>query len=149
MKSLHEPATYQECVERINKLTAQTPPLWGKMTVGQMLAHCSEVVEVYNGEKELKPNLFGRLLKGMIRKAVVGEKPYSHNSPTAPQFVVKASKEFEPQRSRLLAGLYKFHNEDQAAGAERVHPLFGKMTPQERGWSMYKHTDHHLRQFGV
>ena len=29
------------------------------------------------------------------------------------------------------------------------HPLFGKMTIDEKGWGMYKHLDPHLTQFGV
>jgi hypothetical protein len=30
-----------------------------------------------------------------------------------------------------------------------VHPMFGKMTADQWGRSMWKHLDHHLRQFGV
>ncbi|RYG41811.1 MAG: DUF1569 domain-containing protein, partial [Chitinophagaceae bacterium] len=28
------------------------------------------------------------------------------------------------------------------------HPVFGHFTPQQWGQSMFKHLDHHLRQFG-
>jgi hypothetical protein len=28
-----------------------------------------------------------------------------------------------------------------------VHPFFGRMTPEQIGYMLYKHTDHHLRQF--
>ena len=34
-------------------------------------------------------------------------------------------------------------------GTSRKHPLFGAMSVEEKGWSMYKHLDHHLSQFGV
>jgi hypothetical protein len=29
-----------------------------------------------------------------------------------------------------------------------VHPFFGRMTQEETGVLAYKHSDHHLRQFG-
>lgn len=29
------------------------------------------------------------------------------------------------------------------------HPFFGKMTGEDWGHLMYKHLDHHFRQFGV
>jgi LPS sulfotransferase NodH len=29
------------------------------------------------------------------------------------------------------------------------HSFFGRLTPQEWATLMYKHLDHHLRQFGV
>jgi len=28
-----------------------------------------------------------------------------------------------------------------------IHPFFGKMTKEQIGYFVYKHTDHHLRQF--
>jgi hypothetical protein len=40
-----------------------------------------------------------------------------------------------------------------AMGPEKAsqipHSFFGPMTAEEKGWSMYKHHDHHLQQFGV
>ncbi len=30
-----------------------------------------------------------------------------------------------------------------------IHPLFGKLTPEQWGKSIYKHLDHHLQQFDV
>jgi hypothetical protein len=37
-------------IDRINKLDPQSRPLWGKMAVGQMLAHCNVAYEM-NFEK--------------------------------------------------------------------------------------------------
>ena len=34
-------------------------------------------------------------------------------------------------------------------GEGPAHPLFGPMTWREWGVATYKHTDHHLRQFGA
>ena len=39
IKSVFNAADVAELIDRINKLTPQSTPLWGKMNVGQMLAH--------------------------------------------------------------------------------------------------------------
>lgn len=56
----------------------------GKMNAAQMLAHCCEIQDVANG-KDLKGTPFlVKLFKNIVRKTVVGEKPYKKNSPTHP-----------------------------------------------------------------
>ncbi len=150
MKNLYDRDVYDGVVERISKLSAETQPQWGKMSVGQMLAHCAEVGEVFTGDKPLTGTPFiAKLLKGVIRKGVVSETPYKHSLQTHPQYRITSEKSFDQERSRLLDNVGKFFAEDQSEGAKRVHPLFGTMTPAERGWAMYKHLDHHLTQFGV
>ncbi len=148
LQYLYHPKTYQECIDRINQLTPETKPKWGKMDVGQMLAHCSEIQEVFNG-KELKksPALF-KLFKGFIKKAIVNKKPYKHSSPTHPQYKQTSPKKFSEQKSRLLKALEQFKS-DYDQGKEVKHTLFGVMPDEERGWGAYKHLDHHLKQFGT
>ena len=118
------------------------------MTAAQMLAHCSEIQEVTNG-KELKNTPFiVKLFRGMIRNMVLSEKPYPKSSKTHPQYKQTTDRAFDAEKNRLLAALAQF-----ADGREKTesieHALFGKMTTDEKGWSMYKHLDHHLTQFGV
>lgn len=41
MKNIWNPKDCETILARINTLTANTQPLWGKISVGQMLAHCN------------------------------------------------------------------------------------------------------------
>jgi hypothetical protein len=148
-KSLYSPEVYRECLDRIEKLTPETRPRWGTMSAAQMLSHCAEIQEVSNG-KELKNTPFPvKLFKGLVRNMVVNEKPYPKNSKTHPQYRQTAARDFETEKRRLLAALDQFVNMDQKQAEAIRHPLFGKMSPEEKGWSIYKHLDHHLTQFGV
>lgn len=145
-RDLYDADAHRDIVERIERLTPDARPQWGRMTAAQMLAHCAEVQEVQMG-KELKGSpwyvkLLGPLFKGML----INERPYPRNLRTHPQYLVTDSREFEPEKARLLAALQRM----QARGPEPFrHPIFGKMTPGERGWACYKHLDHHLTQFDV
>jgi len=46
MKNLYHQETYEDCLDRINKLTSDTQPQWGKMNTAQMMAHCAEIQDV-------------------------------------------------------------------------------------------------------
>lgn len=150
MKSIFDEETYKESLARINKLTADTQPQWGKMNAAQMLSHCCEIQDVAIG-KDLKGTPFlVKLFKNIVRKSVVGPKPYKKNSPTHPQYKMDGSLcDFDTEKNRLSAAMDKFYNEDPEILAQIIHPLFGKMTREEKGWAIYKHLNHHLDQFGV
>jgi hypothetical protein len=146
---LYSPEVYKECLNRIEKLTPESQPQWGSMTVSQMLSHCAEIQEVSNG-KELKNTPFlVKLIKGMIRKMVVNEKPYPKNTKTHPQYKQTTVRDFKAEKKRLFSALDEFVNKDKEQAKQLIHPLFGEMSAEEKGWSMYKHLDHHLKQFDV
>ncbi len=147
--SLYSPEIYRKCLERIEKLTPNTKAQWGKMNPAQMLAHCAEIQEVSTG-KPLENTPFAvKLFKGVIRKMVVGDKPYPKSSKTHPQFEQNFTCDFETEKQRLLKVMEEFVNADIERVLEIRHPLFGKMTLDEKGWVSYKHLDHHLSQFGL
>lgn len=147
-KNLYKSDIHQECLERIDKLTADTQPQWGKMSAAQMLSHCAEIQEVTNG-KELKGTPFiVKIFKGFIKKMVINEKPYPKSTQTHPQYKQRDDKDFEEEKARLKKALQNFVDNESRA-EEIKHTLFGEMTADEKGWAMYKHLDHHLKQFGV
>jgi len=149
MKSLFDPGVRQEMVDRINKLTPATNPLWGKMTVAQMLAHMQPPLRVALGEQNLKKGLMGFLFGRIAKKQMVNETPFKKNLPTAPSFIVKGEKSFEEERNRVIDLLTRFSKEPKQDLDTRVHPFFGKLTADEWNILHWKHLDHHLRQFGV
>ena len=148
-KNLLSPDIHQECLNRIEKLTPATQPEWGKMNSAQMLAHCAEIQEVFNGKPLNGTPFIAKLFKGMIRNMVVGDKPYPKNSRTHPQYVMADQRDFDREKNRLLEAMTKTANSTEAERRQYKHPLFGPMTDDELGWSLYKHLNHHLTQFGV
>lgn len=139
-----------EIIKRINNLTAETQPKWGKMNSSQMLAHCNVVYEMIYSDIHPKPNAFMKfIMKTLIKKKVVGETDFPHNSRTAPQFVISDTKNFVSEKQRLIDYINKTLN----LGAEHFDQLesssFGPLNITEWNNLMYKHLDHHLKQFGV
>lgn len=146
MKSLFEPAEKETIVDRFEKLNAGSQPLWGKMSVSQMMAHCQKPLLVSFGELKLKRSFLGLLLGGMVKKSLMKNKPMGKNLPTHPKFKVNDECIFQQEKDSLLSLVYRFSAD---ALTKEPHPLFGKMTEQEWDTLQWKHLDHHLRQFGV
>lgn len=120
------------------------------MTAPQMLAHCNVIYEMVYEDKHPKPNFFMQfVLKSFVKNMVVSEKPYKHNSQTAPAFLITGSRDFDLERKRLIEYLIK----TQQLGAEsfdnRASNSFGKLSTEEWNNMLYKHLDHHLTQIGV
>ena len=140
-----------DVIGRINTLTADSTRQWGKMDVAQMLAHCNVAYEMtYEPEKHPKPNfLMGLILKLFIKRVVTGEGTPKKNSPTAPQFIIKSDKDFEAEKARLIAYIQKTQELGEREFDGKVSHSFGVLTKTEWSNMMYKHLDHHLKQFGA
>jgi len=149
MKSLFHQHDNQDIINRINKLSENTKPLWGKMTVSQMVAHAQNPLYVAFGEKKLKHGFIGVLFGKMAKKQLMGDAPFKRNLPTDKSFLVKDERNFEIEKNRLIQLVQRFITQGEAALTKEPHPFFGKLTTNEWDLLQWKHLDHHLRQFGV
>ncbi|RNI25693.1 DUF1569 domain-containing protein [Rufibacter latericius] len=150
MKNVFEQRDVAEVLARIDHLSPTSQPLWGKMTVAQMLAHCNVMYEMAFENIHAKPNPFMRLiLKLLVKSKVVNEEPYQKNIRTAPQFLIKETKDFELEKSRLIDYIQKTRKLGKNYFEGKESLSFGKLNSQEWNNMFYKHLDHHLRQFGV
>jgi hypothetical protein len=151
MKNLFDAMVANQVKTRLAQLEPQSERRWGKMTAAQMLAHCSvsmqwAVGEVVPEKGPLPVRLIGRLVKPMVFR---NEDPLKKNSPTAMSLRMEGERDFGKERQRLLELIGQFAAGGAAACTKNPHSFFGKMTPEEWAILMYKHLDHHLRQFGV
>lgn len=150
MNNIFDAKETELVIDRVNKLSPTTRPIWGKMSADQMLAHCNITYEMAFENKHKKPNGFTKLmLKLFVKNIVVGKRPYKKNSKTAPQFLITNARNFVEEKARLTDYLKKAQDlgEDYFDGKESHS--FGKLTKQEWNIMFYKHLDHHLSQFGV
>jgi len=149
MKNLFQPDTVDEVISRIDKLQPTTQHQWGKMDVAQMMAHCSTALDMASGRLVLPRLLIGRILGPFVRPIYTNEKPLSKNSPTDKKLVIADQRDFSREQEQLKLRVRQFHEGGEAKCTTHPHPFFGKLTPQDWSRGMYKHLDHHLRQFGV
>ena len=150
MKNIFDPTVTDEIITRINQLKPDSQPLWGKMSVAQMLAHCNVTYETVYEDKHKKPNpLMKLILKTFVKKIVVDDTPYKRNNPTAPHYIISDSKDFEIEKKRLIDYIIKTQQLGESYFDKKESHSFGLLSVKEWNTMFYKHLDHHLNQFGV
>jgi hypothetical protein len=150
VKNLFEPQTVADVKTRISKLQPDRQPQWGAMNAAQGVAHCSSGMEWAVGDTVPPPMFVGRIIGKMIKPMVLKDDvPMRRNSPTAKTLVVADQRELVSEQNRLIALVDRFASCGPSGCTKSPHSFFGRLTPQEWAILMYKHIDHHLRQFGV
>lgn len=150
LPNIFELQTTHTLFERIQKLNANTQPIWGSMSVDKMLAHCNVTYEMVYTDKHAAPNAFVRfILKALVKQKVVSEIIYKQNGKTAPQFVIKEAKNFDEEKKRLIDFITKTQQLGEAYFDGKVSQSFGPLNKTEWNNMFYKHLHHHLTQFGV
>jgi hypothetical protein len=147
VKSLWQENVRLQLLRRIESVQPGTRPLWGKMSAPRMIRHLSQSLAMASGElpvagKKVPIRYFP------IKQLFVYVLPLPKGLPTAPELLEGDGESIDSARADLSRNLDAF-----VARGERVlqpdHPVFGKMTANLWGVLMYRHADHHLRQFGV
>lgn len=150
VKNIFDKAVSDEIVSRLDKLKSDNMPLWGKMSVDKMLAHCCVTYEMIYTDIHPKPNVFMRfILRNLVKNTVVNDIGYKKNSSTAPAFVIKDEKNFEFEKSRLKDFIVKTQFLGASHFEGKESHSFGNLTSSEWNNMFYKHLNHHLEQFGV
>ena len=150
MKNLFQPATVQELNERLAHLRPDSPRQWGKMTPAQAVAHCTIAMELACGDRRPPRMLIGRLIGRVIKPVAFKEsEPMRRNSPTIPGFEVSDDRDLAQERGKLISIIARFAACGPSGCTTHPHSFFGRLTPDEWSMWMYKHLDHHLRQFGA
>jgi len=150
MKSLFDAATAAEIKKRIARLEPATQRQWGKMNAAQAMAHCATTMEWAVGDT-FAPRMFvGRILGPLVKTKVLrDDAAMKRNAPTAKSLVVTDDRDLGKERERLCALIDRFSLGGPQGCTKHAHTFFGRLTPEEWARLMYKHLDHHLRQFGV
>lgn len=147
--SLFDPAGLAALLARIDGLRPDSPRQWGKMTIGQMLAHCQQPLRVASGELPLRRSLIGVLFGRLAKRQLLAPKPWQQGMPTAPEFRITDARDFGEEQQALRALVQRFGEAGPAGLTKAPHPFFGPLTSDEWQALQWRHLDHHLRQFGA
>lgn len=147
MKTILDKTTRAELILRINTLSEKSTAQWGKLNIYQMLKHCTLSEELNLGKQKYKRVFIGRLFGKMSLNSILkDEKDLKRNSPTLNEFKIVGSGDVISERTKWISLLEEYTN---FSNHDFVHPFFGTMTKEQVGYFVYKHTDHHLRQFNA
>ena len=148
MKNILNEKDYLEIKRRIHELSETNTRLWGEMEIQEMLVHCTRQLKLAVGE--ISSNKQGSLfLRSKLGKWLLFSNmawPKGADTP-AEMNKKKASfslTDFETEKNELLNYLEKVRK----LKSLKAHPFFGELNRKEWMRLIYKHIDHHLKQFG-
>lgn len=151
MKNILSKEGKQEIIDRLDKLTPDTQHKWGTMAVNQMLAHMNDAMKIALGMKPAvnKSNFFTHNVTFNVAVYVLPSWP--KGEATAPEL----NQQVEGTKARDFYTEVEFTKkmldiiEEREESKFHPHPMFGKLSKTQWADLLYKHFQHHLRQFGV
>jgi hypothetical protein len=145
-------AFIDQTAKRLEQLTPESKPLWGKMTCPQMMGHLNMTIIYSLGNLPAIPgspswayrNIIGPLiLNGIMKlpKNLTPPRPEGTPAPPPPP----------PGNAQMLLNAMEMYLKGLEAGTIKAapHPGFGDIGAEGWGKMHVVHTDHHLRQFGA
>ncbi|WP_373493013.1 DUF1569 domain-containing protein [Aquiflexum sp.] len=148
MKTILNEADYAAIRKRIMGLSATSPRQWGKMNLQQMLVHCTAQLKLALGEITSKPQGLFLMRTGLGKWLIFSNLPWPKGAMTPKEMNVATNDflltDIELEKVDLLNYLEKVKRQDQLF----PHPFFGNLNRNEWSRMIYKHLDHHLKQFG-
>jgi len=150
-ETLTDPALRAALVARLQRLAPDSPRQWGRMTPHQAICHLSDSFRDMMSATPISSvaTPFSRTFVRWI--ALHSGLPWPHGVKTRPEVdqEIGGTKpvEFGSDRQQLEGLIEQFAA--RSGHDLQPHPMFGRMTTTEWQHWGWRHTDHHLRQFGV
>jgi len=134
-------------IARMDQVSPPRAPRWGTMNAEQMVKHVTAQMELSLGDLDVKAHS-SWLGRWPMSYLLIYWLPWPKGAPTAPELIQFSSAHWDETRAkfkRVFDGVVAQGPEGDFA----PHPLFGKLNSRTWGVLMYRHMDHHLRQFGL
>jgi hypothetical protein len=148
MRSILNEVDRREISSRVRSLSTSSTARWGSMSVTGMLQHLRLSARMTLGELPV-PSANKRAFQMFpLKHLILYVLPFPKGAPTAHELKPVEATSFEEERAALLELLERIGTSSRESLAP-AHPLFGPMTLRDWGVATYKHSNHHLRQFGA
>lgn len=155
MKKLPSPnedtPTFDELRVALDLLNPEASARWGTMNSSQMIKHCREFIDLYQGRlpANLVTRVLARMFGGLFLAKMLRKSPLAtpKNLGTIPAIRAQVGDEldFEAEKQGLLDG---FREIEGLAGMV-PHPLYGPTHAEDMQALVRHHTAHHANQFAL
>jgi len=154
MENLAQKAEFlkSEYTKLLAQLDVNATRKWGKMNVQQMIEHMSDYIRIANGRTPVRVMTTSDRLPAM-QAFLTSEKQMRENTPNPllPDEPPPARFATKDEAISELQGEidHFFEVHEKEAGRVTANPFFGNLSFDHQVQLLYKHSTHHLRQFGA
>jgi hypothetical protein len=152
VRTVADPDVRASLVARLHAVRPDSERRWGTLTPHEMLCHLGDAAAMVLLTRPRTKAIPGRNRRVLRWVGLWSPIRWPHGWKTNPMHDPKAEgtrpSQFEQDRERAISGVEGIAAADTPS-LEPVHGLFGTMSLRDWQRWAYKHTDHHLRQFGL
>ncbi len=142
---IREQGIYQQVVERIGSFSEDDTRKWGKMDHAQMLPHLADGMRMMLHGSKTSPS--GLFRFGPIRYLLLHVMKWPEGKVEAPSGAFETDPKGLEQDRAIVVNLLDDYMKTPPDKLAKTHPVFGNMKPKDWDVLLYRHLDHHLRQF--
>ena len=146
MKSIWQDEDRRGINDRVARLTWDRRAEWGKFTAPKMVCHLADSLKMAMGDLKVAPKRLP-IRYPPLKQLIIYCLPFPKGVPTAPELIGRVPGDWTHEVHSAGALLERIASPPD--GARPEHPAFGRLSEQAWGVLVYRHYDHHLRQFGV
>ena len=147
MKSAWNTSDRRDLQRRVAALRPEARGQWGSMTAPQMVAHLADSLRMALGDLPCAAKK-SPIRYTPLKQLIIYWLPFPKGVPTAVELISRVPATWQAEVDDLSGLLEEFGRRDRSA-MWPDHPAFGRMHGTSWGVLVYRHMDHHLRQFGV
>ena len=147
MKSIWQDESRNELNERLRALAWNNPAQWGKFTAPKMVCHLADSLRMAMGDLPVEPKRLP-IRYPPLKQLIIYVAPFPKGAPTAPELLTRAPREWTSDIADVQALLNRAARTATTDGWPE-HPAFGALSKRAWGVLIYRHMDHHLKQFGA
>lgn len=147
LRTINNNIDYIEIANRVKLLSNANVRKWGRITLQQMLVHCTAQLRLALGEITSHSQGSFMMRTAIGKWIAFSNIPWPKGSNTPNEMNIEKNvfsyTEIEAEKNELLNYLEKV----KSSATLKPHPFFGALSKREWGRLVYKHVDHHLKQF--
>jgi hypothetical protein len=147
MKSIWREDDRRALNDRVGRVAWDGRAAWGKFTAPKMICHLADSLKMAMGDLQVAPKRLP-IRYPPLKQLIIYAAPFPKGAPTAPELLAREPREWANDVADVQALLAR------AASARTTdtwpeHPAFGKLSKRAWGVLIFRHMDHHLKQFGA
>jgi hypothetical protein len=147
MKSMWNEPDARAIRQRVATLRSDAQARWGKFNAPQMVCHLTDAARMAMGELHV-PSRRLPIRYFPLKQLILYVLPFPKGAPTAPELIGRVATTWGSEVGELEQAIERLLTQRQRQEWPD-HPAFGPLSRDAWGVLVYRHTDHHLRQFGV
>jgi hypothetical protein len=137
----------------LNQLQISHNAKWGKMSAHHMVEHMTEAFKLSNGGIRSETFITDESRLPLMKRFVLGDSPFKENTKSpilAEELSPLKHATIDEAKIYFLEELFKlFAVYEAKQNLEIRNPIFGDLNYEEQIGLIYKHVQHHFRQFSL